>query len=164
MRPIPLLIHKDKLELTEYWTKVAKQAVIDNEGRPVRAEINITIPESKKQRAFYYGAVLPLWAYLDGADFRKGEIIDQYHEIAKIEFNGEIVVSKGKEYRIGKSSRGELNKGYLERVIDNLVDQYGINPMEVLNPETYKTFRDTIYQHTTIDDYITYLIKCGKLR
>lgn len=114
-------------------------------------------PESRKQRGFYHGAVLALWAYLDGRNYKDSKVIETYHEIAKIEFNGEIVKTKGRTVRIGKSSKGQLNKGYLERVIDNLVENYGVDQALALNPKLYQHFKDVIYSDGKYDTFIDYM-------
>lgn len=143
----------------EFPTKTGRREFLqflkDNPG--IRFEIEAIFPESKKQRAFYHGAVLALWAYLDGKNYKDWKVIEAYHEMAKIEFNGEIVITKNKTVKVGKSSKGELNRGFLERVIDNLVEQYGIDQGLCLNPEDYKYFRDVIYSDGKYDDYLDYL-------
>lgn len=122
------------------------------------------IPESKKQRKFYHGAVLKLWAYLNGWDYKDNEVLDFLHHEAKNEFNGEIVMLDGKQVKRGKSTKAELNKGYLERVIDHLEEQYGIDRMVVLNPETYKDFVDRIYGYDKYDDFIDYMLDIKLLK
>lgn len=138
-------------------TEVLKDYSKKHEGQ--RFDLIPYTPESKYQRNFYHGAILKLWAYLDGKDYTDDSVIDQYHETAKIEFNGEIFTT-GKliSHKIGKSTRGELNKGYLERIIDYLEENYAIKREEVLNPLHYKDFRDRIYMQGKYKDYIVYLV------
>lgn len=120
--------------------------------------IEPTLPESRNQRAFYHAAVLVLWAYLDGKNYRDSLVLEQMHEIAKREFNGEVMVVNGTPHKVSKSTKGLLNKGYLERVIDYLVESYGIDQGAVLNPEIYKKFRDEVYPFTSkYDTFIDYL-------
>ncbi len=130
----------------------------------LRLEISPIVPESPRQRAYYHGAVLPMWAFLDGLDYKDVGILEQMHEIAKREFNGEIIVVNGKKQKVGKSSKGLLNSGYLERVIDYLVENYAIDPGAVLNPDQYKYFRDAIFPVSDHEDYIDYLLSTGALR
>lgn len=128
----------------------------ENEG--IILTIKPELPESKNQRAFYHGAVLPLWAYLDGKDYKDSDVMNQMHEVAKREFNGEIIMINHKPEKVGKSSKGLLNDGYLERIITYLAENYAIDPVVVLNPELYKTFRDTIYPFDTkYEDFIDYM-------
>lgn len=123
----------------------------------VRIVIEPFVPESRKQRKFYHGAVIPLWVYLDGRDYKDPEKLDQYHEVAKREFNGEVIKIGKKVERVGKSTKGVLNKGFLEKVIDYLIESYAIDPSKILNPEEYKRFRDMIYMDGAFEDYIDYL-------
>lgn len=133
-----------------------KNFLKEHEG--ARLKFEMIVPESPRQRAFYHGAVIPLWAYLDGKDYRDADVLEYMHEIAKREFNGDIVVVNGKTEKIGKSSKGLLKDGYLERVIDYLAENYGIDPSVVLNPELYKRFRDTVYPYESYDTFIDYLV------
>jgi hypothetical protein len=104
----------------------------------VLCKITPVLPESNKQRRFYHGAVLPLWAYLDGKDYRSSEVLADLHEIAKYEFNGHEVIVEGRKMNVGRSTKGKELAPYLERVIEHLVDNYGIDPTEVLDPKQYK--------------------------
>ncbi len=115
------------------------------------------------QRRFYHGGVLRLWTYLDSKNYKDNDIIDKYHDWAKIEFNGEDFITKGKSHKIGGSTKGKLNNGYLERVITYLEENYGIDRTRVLNPEHYKLFIDTIYQNGELETYIDYLLFLGWL-
>ncbi len=144
------------LEFGEYQRAKFKKFLKENAG--IRVVIEPMMPESRSQRAFYHAAVLVLWAYLDGKDYRDSLVLEQMHEIAKREFNGEIMVVNGTPHKVSKSTKGLLNKGYLERVIDYLVESYGIDQGLVLNPEIYKKFRDEIYPNTNkYDTFIDYM-------
>lgn len=144
------------LEFSEYGRAKFIKFLKENPG--VRLTIEPDLPESRNQRAFYHGAVIVLWAYLDGKDYRDGLVLEQMHEVAKREFNGEIMMVNGTPHKVSKSTKGLLNKGYLERVIDYLVESYGIDQGLVLNPEIYKKFRDEIYPYTSkYDTFIDYM-------
>jgi hypothetical protein len=135
------------------------------EHGPIRLELKPMTPESREQRGFYFGAVLRLWAFLDGKDYKDPEVIEMLHEIAKVEFNGQMIKVAGKVRKVGKSTKGKLNQGYLDRLIDYLEEQYGIDRTKVLDPEDYKYFRDQIYStNTQYDDYISYMLALGKLK
>lgn len=127
------------------------------ENPHMKFSIEAIMPESKNQRRFYHGAVIPLWVYLDGKNYKDSEVLTLYHEVAKIEFHGEIITTKRGQTRIGKSTKGDLNKGFLERVIENLVENYGISQTLCLNPESYKYFIDFIYMNGKYDTFIDYL-------
>lgn len=154
---------KGKLSLgTEYNRSRFKQDLAENDGARYRIE-RIT-PESREQRGFYHGAVLPLWAFLDGNEWHDGNVLEHYHHEAKKEFNGDFIVRAGKKERFGKSTKGALNKGFLERVIDFLEEQYGIDREKVLNPEAYKKWRDELYANGQADSYIEYMQEIGLLK
>ena len=80
------------------------------------------------------------------------------------EFNGEIIYRSGKEEKIGKSTKSQLNEGYLERVIEFLEEQYAIDRTKVLNPEMYKDFMDRIYGEGNYETYIDYLKELNLLK
>ncbi len=140
---------------------IFKRYLAENPGIVLR--ITPVLPESGKQRRFYHGAVIPLWAYLDGKDHRDHKVLADLHELAKLEFNGEIITVAGVPHKIGRSTQGKLRDGFLERVVEYLVEQYGIDPSVCLNPTEYKRFMDEIYMHGKYDDYIAYLIELGRV-
>lgn len=120
-------------------------------------KITPVLPESQKQRRFYHGAVLPLWAYLDGKDYRSHQVLDDLHEVAKLEFNGEVITVAGVPRKVGRSTAGMLRDGFLERVIGYLEENYGIDPSQCLNPADYKHFIDEVLLYGKYDTYIDYL-------
>jgi hypothetical protein len=156
-------IIRGKLALSNWSRSEYNKFLADpkNEGRVIA--IQDRVPESKKQRDFYHGAILPMWAYLNGWNYRDGDTIGYLHEDAKREFNGEIVIRDGKKVRRGKSTKGLLgendqqNSGYIERIISYLEENYAIDRNKVLNCEHYKKFRDEIYSAGEYDSYIEYL-------
>lgn len=149
-------IYPDKIDLGDEAAK-EKLRFFAKRNPGIRAEIVPFLPDSRKQRRFYFGAILTLWAYLDGKDYKDSAVIEDLHEVAKLEFNAQIVVVKGKKYRVGKSTKGKLNQGYLERIIDYLEESYGIDRMKVLNPKHYKDFMDRIFSFSHYETYIDYL-------
>lgn len=152
---IPLIIKPTSFGLTDFW-KAKLHDYIVKLGGECRGYLIILLPESRKQRKFYHGAVLTLYAYLNGLDYRDNEVLDFLHEELKREFNGEDIILDGKRKRMGRSTRGHL-KEYLDRVIDYLEEQYGIDRGIVLNPELYKKFRDEIYGEGEFDTFIDYM-------
>lgn len=120
-------------------------------------ELRPRVPESRKQRGFYEGAVIGLWIYLDGNDYRDSRIHKHYHHEANKEFNGEIIIRGGKTEKIGKSSKGILNGGHVERVMAYLDENYGVDTATLCDPEKYKYFRDVIYATGEYDTYLDYL-------
>lgn len=129
----------------------------------MRLRIEPLLPESKKQRGFFEGGVVPLICfYQEGMDHHSSDDIQQVREWLKIEFNSEMVVINGKANKVGKSTKRELNKGFLEAVIDWMTDQ-GYQT-ELLNPKEYKYWRDKIFPVGGVDNYIDYLLELGKLK
>lgn len=154
--------NQGKLSLgTEYNRSRFRKDLADNDG--ARYKIERVSPESREQRGFYHGAVIPLWAFLDGNDWRDSNTLEHYHHEAKKEFNGGMIMRNGKQEVYGKSTKGELNKGYLDRVVDHLEEQYAIKRQDVLNPEEYKKWRDEIYGLGGVDNFIEYMVEIGKL-
>lgn len=141
---------------SDFARTVFKKHLLNNEGA-IFDIVKRTPEESRSQRKFYHGAVLPLWVYLDAKDYKNSDMIARYHEIAKIEFNGDFEATNGKTYRIGKSTQKELNNGFLERVIDNLVSQYGIDQSIVLNPKLYKKWRNEVFPFGGPENFIDYM-------
>lgn len=121
-------------------------------------------PESRQQRKFYHSSVLQLWAFLDGKDYKDSNILDQYHELAKIEFNGELIHSKSLVVKVGRSTRGKLHEGYLERIVDHLEQNYGIDRAKVLDPKLYRKFMEEIYPfETKYETFIDYMLELNLL-
>lgn len=125
------------------------------------------LPESIDQRGFFEGGVIPLWVFLDKKDYKSSKIIKQYHEFSKQEFNSEIVVIGGKPRKVAQSTKNKLNQGFLERIIGYLEDNYGIDSTKVLNPATYKHYKEKIYPNDTTmkyDTFIDYMIDIKLLK
>ena len=142
---------------------IFKKFLLEHPGALIK--ISAMLPESNKQRRFYHGAVLPLWAYLDGKDYRDHGVLDDLHELAKLEFNGGFVEVAGKSHKIGRSTQGKAALSqHIERVIEFLVDQYGIDPSAVLDPEAFKLYRDTELMDGGYESYIDYLVATGALK
>lgn len=122
-------------------------------------EIVPLTPESRKQRAYFEGAICPLVAYYqENLDFRNPENVRKVREFLKIEFNGEFITLGGKSVKIAQSTKRKLNQGFLERVIGWIEDNYA-PPAEALNPESYKYWRDHVYPMGGPETYIEYLIE-----
>jgi hypothetical protein len=154
-----IVITEKSLEISEYWRKRLKQAVKDN-GEPVRGYIETSMPESRKQRGYLMGGLIPLLVYLDGNDYKDGDLLEYYFEHYKKEFQPETILINKKVQIRGKSTKGReaLNK-FIERMHEYLDEQYGIDMSnKAINPEEYKTFRDKIYFSGKWDDFISYAV------
>ncbi len=141
---------------SEYNKARFRKDLMQHIGRKYR--ITLEDYESKEQRGFFEGAVIPLWVYLDGNDYKSSKIIKQYREEAKREFNPEILTIAGKVKKVPGSTKNKL--GIIEKVIDFMEEQYGIKREVVLNTELYKKYRDEIrpfdteYKYETFIDYM----------
>lgn len=151
------------IDMSDYSRDSMRRFIKENAGSRIRLKIDRETPESSKQRKYLHGAVISLWAYLDGQDWRSSALLDHMYELAKIEFNGEWLTVSGKAHRVGMSTKGKLNEGFIEKVIDFLEEQYGIDREEVLNPEEYKHWRDVIYPAGGPETYIEYLESLNRL-
>lgn len=128
----------------------------------IRFKIDPITPESNKQRNFFEGAVVPLVTYYqEGYDYHEGEDCRVVRDWLKTELNGEFRTIAGKAVKIAKSTKGELNRGFLERVIDWMTDN-GYQT-ELLMPADYKKWRDEIFPFGGPETYIDYLLEINKL-
>lgn len=151
-----------RFKMEDYTAKLFAKDLRENDH--ARYIVERITPESREQRGFFEGAVVKLFAYfhekLDYHDWRDCVIAREW---LAIEFNGELVTFAGKTNKVAKSTKGILNKGYIDRIIDMIEEQNGIDRMVVLNPADYKNWRDTIFPDGGPDNYIDYLIEVGKL-
>lgn len=121
------------------------------------------LPESLKQRAFFEGGLCPLLTYYqEGLDHRNSRHVEMVREWLKLEFNGEIIAIGGKTHKIAKSTKNKLNQGFLERVMGYLLDNYAL-PLEAIDPEKYKHWKDVVYSYGGADNYIDYLVELNLL-
>jgi len=163
-------IKDGEFRLSKYNSMIWKKFKSDpkNDGKIIG--IISRTPDSRKQRGYYHGGVLALWAFLNQMDYHDHKILEFLHDHAKKEFNGAIIRLEGKQVKIGLSTIGLLNdsdeaeSGYLERVISYLEENYAIDRMKVLNPEHYKQWRDEIYSVGESDNYIDYMQEIGLLQ
>jgi hypothetical protein len=140
-----------------------KGFLVGNPG--IRLKITAQLPESRKQRRFLEGGIIPLIAYYqEGMDHRNPEDCARVREWLKEEHNGELVDIGGVVNKIGKSTKGrEALTAFLERVMDWLVENYQ-PPQEAITPENFKHWRDTIFPLKGPDNFIDYLVETGILK
>ena len=95
--------------------------------------------ESSKQRGFLEGAVIPLWIYLDGNDYKDTIKQKQYHEYMKEEFNPEMVKISGKMVKVGASTKGQLSGEY--GIVNKVIDRQNgsIKPNKIQRLERQNT-------------------------
>lgn len=158
---IPIIIHDNKFELTDYWRMQIRKAVKDN-GAPIRAEIQTLLPESRKMRGYVMGSLIPLLVYLDGNEHKDSKTCDRYFEHYKEEFTPELLKINGKVHTFGASSKGSKALGrFAEKLQDYLSEHYAIGyDSKVISPDFYKEWRDTFSMEST-DTFIEY---CEKLK
>lgn len=138
-----------------------KKFIKDNPGMPF--ELKPVLPESGKQRRFFEGAICPLVAfYQEGMDHHDSKDIDSVREWLKMEFNSEQVEIGGKVQKVAKSTKNKLGP-FLERVEYWLIENYA-PPLEALNPEKFKHWKDTIFPYGGPDNYIDYLVELKALK
>lgn len=129
----------------------------------LRFKIDPLTPESNKQRNFFEGGVISLITYYqENLDYRDWRHCRKVRDWLLNEFSGEFVVIAGKSVRTRKTSRGELNKGLLDRILE-WMDEQGYQT-ELLLPGNYKYWKDIIFPAGGPDNYIDYLLSIGKLR
>lgn len=127
-------------------------------------EINPLLPESNKQRRFFEGAVVPLVVfYQEGMDYRNPDDCKNVREWLKIEFNGGFITIRGKMHKVARSTKNQLNQGFLERVIEWLQENYA-TPLDALDPKQYQHWKDAVYPNGGPETWIDYLVEVGKLK
>lgn len=134
----------------------------NNDG--VRLYIAPVLPEPKKLRRYFEGAIIPLLTYYqETLDHHDPDDRDKVREWIKMQFNAELVTVKGISQRVGKSTKGrDTLVSLFKRVMDWLVENYD-PPTEAINPESYKEWRDTVFSSGGADNYIDYLVEIGVL-
>lgn len=143
------------LSFGQYTRMHLKKFIKENPNLPF--ELRPLLPESSKQRGFFEGAIVPLITfYQEGMDYKNSQHLVAVREWLKIEFNGEMIQIGGKVHKVAKSTKNALNQGFLERVMDWLVENYA-PPVEVIDPKHYKHWKDAIFPYKGADNYIDYL-------
>lgn len=139
-----------------------KKFIKENPNMPF--ELKPIFAESTHQRAWFEGALVPLVTfYQEGMDYRNSNHNKKVREWLKIEFNGELVAIGDKVHKIAQTTSQKLNLGFLERIVDWLVTNYA-TPMEALDPNGFKNWRDTIYPMGGPDTFIGYLLEINILK
>ncbi len=145
------------LEFSDYEKRKLKFWMLHNPNTPF--QLVPTLPESDKQRGWFEGGLCPLVAfYHEGLDHRNYKDVKKVREWLKVEFNSEIISLFGKTHKIAKSTKNQLNSGFLERVVDYLIENYA-PPIEALDTKKYKHWHDAIFPYGGPDNYIDYLLE-----
>jgi len=145
------------LSFSDFTKEKLKFFMRKNPGMPF--ELTPILPESRKQRNWFEGTICPLIAfYQEDMDHRDWRDCRNVHEWLKSEFNSEMVNVGGKINKVAQSTKGQLNKGFIERVMDWLIENYS-PPQEALDTKKYEYWRDAIYGDGGSETYIDYLIE-----
>lgn len=128
----------------------------------IRFKIDPFTPESRAQRGWFEGALIPFLTYFqENMDWRDTDDRAKVCHVIKTEFNGVWATVGDKRGKVPKSTKGELNRGLIERIMDWAGEQG--YPIEVLDPNIYKDWRDRIYPQGGAATFIEYLEEMGKL-
>ncbi len=143
--------------------KQFKKYLADN--GPMRVKLVLDVPESNRLRGWFEGALVTLVCfYQEGMDHHSPADRRQVREWLKAEFNGDMVAVRGTVLKIARSTKGRaVLAPFCERVKDWLFENYQ-PPAEALDPERYKTWRDTVFPYGGPDNYLDYLVECGILK
>lgn len=133
------------------------------ENPGIRFRIDPFTPESKDQRRWFEGALIPFLTYFqENMDFKDRNDLELVRNWVKTEFNGKFITIGGKSLKVAKSTKGELSRGLIDRIMDWAGEQG--YPIEYLLPDRYKKWRDEIYGYGGPPTYIEYLESTGELR
>lgn len=144
------------LDFPDLTRRKLKDYIKQNPNQPF--ELNPILPESSKQRGFFEGCVCPLITfYQEGMDYRNSGDVKNVREWLKLEFGGMEVVVGGKVHKVARSTKNRLNQGFLEAVMEWLIENYA-PPIEALDPKHYKHWHDAIFPNGGPDNYIGYLL------
>lgn len=139
-----------------------RKFILENPGMPFK--LKPYYPESSKQRGWFEGALVTLVTfYQEGMDYRNSKDLETVREWLKLEFNGRYITIQGISHKVAQTTKHALNNGFLDRVTDWLIENYE-PPLEALNPESYKNWKDTVYPYGGPDNYIDYLLSLNILR
>lgn len=152
-----------RLNMNEYTRKAFLDFLSENED--MRLEIRALLPESQKMRGYFEGAIVPFITFFqEGLNHRDYKDLKNVREWLKIEFNGDFLAVGGKTHKITKSTKTNL-KEFIEKLMDWMGEQG--YPIELLNPEDYKKWRDEIFpsgEITDPDNYIDFLVSINKIK
>ena len=145
------------LVFSDFFKAKLKHYMRQNPNQPF--ELSPILAESAKQRGWFEGGLCPLVAfYQEGLDHRDSKDVAKAREWLKVEFNSEIVALGGIAHKVPKSTKNQLNSGFLERVVDYIVENYA-PPQEALDPKKYKHWHDAVFPYGGPDNYIDYLVE-----
>ncbi len=118
------------------------------------------LPESRKQRRYFEGALVSMFVFYNGGDYHDPRVLADAREDLKREFWSELRTNwiTGTVEKRAKSTKGSkaLN-AITELVYEYLVENYAV-PERALNPKTYKDWRDIELTNGAPVNYLDYLL------
>lgn len=154
-----------RLHMTDYSKALLKKFASENPGMPF--EIKPRLPESSKQRGYFEGCLIPLYMYFqENLDHHDSSQHETAREQVKNAFNADLSLNPITHSleKIARSTKGrETLKRVSEELQEWLVDNYAPDA-DVMNPEHYKIWRDTVFPYGGPDNYIDYCAMKGLLK
>lgn len=154
-----------RLVMSDYSKLMLKKIAKEHPG--TRFRIEQLLPESSKQRKYFEGALIPLYMFFqENLDHRDSSQHEIAREQVKMALNADFRFNPitGTTEKVALSTKGRaVLKRVSEELQDWLIEQYAVNP-EVLNPESYKYWRDAVFPYGGPDNYIDYCVEKGILR
>lgn len=152
------------IEMGDYQHAKLLKELRENPNSPI--VISSLLPESRQQRRYLEGGLIPLFVFFQGNDYTDLSVIasaraDILKEVLGVKHTNAIT---GEVEKIAQSSKGREN---LNKVCEWLLDYLVVNfdcPHEATDHELYKKWRDSVYPYGGPDDYITYLLELNILK
>lgn len=119
------------------------------------------LPESRKQRRYFEGALVSLFVFYNGGDYHDRRVLEDAREDLKREFWAELRMNwvTNTLERKPKSTKGRVAlQTVVERVYSYLVEHYAV-PEQALDPATYKKWRDIELIKGAPYNYLDYLLQ-----
>ncbi len=155
-------VMNQKLEIGEFNRAALHDFLHAKENQGKRIVIEDRVPESRQQRAWFEGALVPLVTfYQEGMDHKESEDNRKVREWLMQEFNSEGITINGKYHLVKQTSKSKLND-LIERIMDWMTEN-GYQT-ELLVPKEYEKWRDEIFPFGGPETYIDYLVSINRLR
>ncbi len=137
------------------------------ENPDAKYKLERVTPESRDQRNFFEGALVPLVTFFqEDLDYRDRSDLLNVRDWLKLEFTPQIIVINKKPQKVPGSTKGKLNKDMIvERIVEWMEENYAIKREFVLDTKHYDHWKNAIWPTGEgPDNYIDYLLSLGRLR
>lgn len=128
--------------------------------------ISSLLPESRQQRRYLEGGLIPLFVFFQGNDYTDLSVIKDAREDIMREVLGytryNMVRGVTEKYALSSKGRDNLNK-VCEWLLDYLVVNFQC-PDKALDPETFKWWKDVELMKSAPDVFIDYLLELNILK